>query len=89
MLNKIDLFNGSVSIHYQNIQQPATEMFETLKGVITEFLKGIFILKTNCLTTKYKSLNSISLFNIQFLMLLKGIFFLTKNMGSLSMESLG
>ena len=50
-------------------------MFETLKGVITEFLKGIFILKTNCLTTKYKSLNSISLFNIQFLMLLKGIFF--------------
>ena len=48
MLNKIDLFNGSVSIHDQNIRQPAIEMFKTLKGVITEFLKGIFKLQTNC-----------------------------------------
>ena len=46
----IDLFNGSsVSIHHQNIRQPAIEMFKISKGVITEFLKVIFELQTNCL----------------------------------------
>ena len=48
----IDLCNGSVSIHHQNIRQPTVEMFRTLKDVITEFLKGIFKLQTNCLTNK-------------------------------------
>ena len=42
ILNKIDLLDGSVSIHYQNIRQPAVEMFKTLKGVMTKFCKGIF-----------------------------------------------
>ena len=41
----IDLFDGSVSIHHQNIGQ-------ILKGVITEFLKVIFKLLANCLTNK-------------------------------------
>ena len=31
----IDLFSGSVSIQYQIIRQPVTEMFKILKGVIT------------------------------------------------------
>ena len=52
ILNKIDLFNGSVSIHHQNIGKPGIEMSKTLKGVVTEFLKGIFKLQTNCLTNK-------------------------------------
>ena len=33
LLNKIDLCDGPVSIHYQNIRLPAIEMFKTLKGV--------------------------------------------------------
>ena len=56
-------------------------MFKTLKGVITEFLKEIFKLQTNCLPNKYKGLNSISLFNVQSLMLLKAIYFLDKKYG--------
>ena len=28
LLNKIDLFNGFVSIHHQNILQPAIEMLD-------------------------------------------------------------
>ena len=56
-------------------------MFKTLKSVITEFLKGILKLRTICLTNKKEGLNSISLFNIQFLMLLKAIYFLDKKYG--------
>ena len=48
----IDVFNGSVPIHHQNIRQPVIEMFKILKGVITEFCKVIFKLQTNCLTNK-------------------------------------
>ena len=49
---KIDLLHNSVSIHYQNFLQSAIEMIKTLKGAITEFIKGIFKLKTKCLTIK-------------------------------------
>ena len=42
-----------------------------MKGVITEFPNGIFKLQMHCVTNKQKGLNSISLFNIQFLMLQK------------------
>ena len=51
-LIKIDLLHGFVSIHHQNILQSAIEMIKTLKGVITEFIKGIFKLQTKCLTIK-------------------------------------
>ena len=51
-LIKKDLLDGFVSIPHQNILQTAIEMIKTLKGVITEFIKGIFKLKTKCLTIK-------------------------------------
>ena len=47
ILDEIDLFNGSVSIHHQNIWQPAIEISKTLIAAITEFLKGIFKLQKN------------------------------------------
>ena len=34
--------NGSVSIHYQNIRQLATEMFKVSKGLCPEIVKGLF-----------------------------------------------
>ena len=34
--------DGSVSIHYQNIQQLATEMFKLSKGLFPEIEKGLF-----------------------------------------------
>ena len=34
--------DGSVSIHYQNIQQFATEMFKISKGLCPEIVKGLF-----------------------------------------------
>ena len=38
LLEKYD----SVSIHYQNIRQLATEMFKVSKGLCPEFVKGFF-----------------------------------------------
>ena len=80
-LIKIDLLNGFVSIHHQNILQSAIEMIKTLKGGITEFIKGIFKLQTKFLTIKWKGLNSISLLYIQLLMVLKAIHFLDQKYG--------
>ena len=40
LLNKIDLFNGFVSIHHQNIRQPAIEMLDFWKVQLLNFLKG-------------------------------------------------
>ena len=34
--------DGSVSIHYQNIRQFATEMFKVSKGLCPEIVKGLF-----------------------------------------------
>ena len=34
--------DGSVSIHYQNIRQLATEMFKLSKGLCPEIVKGLF-----------------------------------------------
>ena len=34
--------DGSVSIHYQNIRQLATEMFKVSKGLCPEIVKGLF-----------------------------------------------
>ena len=34
--------DGSVSIHYQNIRQLATEMFMVSKGLCPEIVKGLF-----------------------------------------------
>ena len=34
--------DDSVSIHDQNIQQPATEMFKVSKGLCLEIMKGLF-----------------------------------------------
>ena len=34
--------NGSVSIHYQNIRQLATEMFKVSKGLCPEIVTGLF-----------------------------------------------
>ena len=52
ILNKIDFLHGSVSIYHQNIQQEAIEMFKILKGVINDFIKGIFKLQIKCLANK-------------------------------------
>ena len=56
-------------------------MIKTLKGGITEFIKGIFKLQTKFLTIKWKGLNSISLLYIQLLMVLKAIHFLDQKYG--------
>ena len=37
-----NLRDGSVSIHYQNIQQLANEMFKVSKGLCPETVKGLF-----------------------------------------------
>ena len=50
-----------LSIHHQNIRQLETEMFKTLNGVITEFIKIIFKLRAKYLTNKQKGVNFISL----------------------------
>ena len=66
ILKKIDLLHGSVSIHHQNIRQPAIEMFKTLKDVIIEFTKWNFKLKAKYFASKYKGLNSIFLLYVHF-----------------------
>ena len=33
---------GSISIHYQNVRQLATEMFMVSKGLCPEVMKGLF-----------------------------------------------
>ena len=37
--------DGSVSIHYQNMRQLATEMFKVSKGLCPEIVKGLFQLR--------------------------------------------
>ena len=53
LINKIDLYNGSVSMHPPKYPTATNGNLKTLKGVITQFLKGIFKLQTNCLTNKW------------------------------------
>ena len=66
------------------IKIPNCQQLKCLKlflKMFKNFLKGIFKLQTKCFTNKKKGLNSISFFYMQFLVVLKAIYFLDQKYG--------
>ena len=73
----------SVSIHYENIRQLATDIFTVSKGLCPEIVKGLFQFRKEYLTTLDKSPNFTFLPYEQLLVVQRVLNFLALKFGNL------
>ena len=75
--------DDSVSIHYQNIRQLATEMFKVSKGLCPEIVKGLFQFRYDIPYNLDKGPNFTILLYEQFLVVQRILNILTLTFGNL------